>query len=142
MISLDYTVFVQIASFLLLLYLLNRLVFTPFRLLLEEREQRTEGVEAETESLLEEGKRLRAEYENKIARARGAGTAIKEAIRQEALEARGRILDQAQEEAARVLERARGEIRGAVQKAREIVAEEAEVIAQQIAEKILGRKIG
>ncbi|MEE8075687.1 MAG: ATP synthase F0 subunit B [Candidatus Binatia bacterium] len=142
MISLDYTVFVQIASFLLLLYLLNRLVFTPFRLLLEEREQRTEGVEAETESLLEEGKRLRAEYENKIARARGEGTTIKETIRQEALEARGRILDQAQEEAARVLERARGEIRGAVQKAREVVAEEAEVIAQQMAEKILGRKIG
>ncbi len=142
MISLDYTVFVQIASFLLLLYLLNRLIFTPFRLLLEEREQRTEGVEAETESLLEEGNRLRAEYENKIASARGEGTAIKEAIRQEALEARGRILDQAQEEAARVLERAREEIRGAVQKAREVVAEEAEVIAQQMAEKILGRKIG
>ncbi|MEE9551323.1 MAG: ATP synthase F0 subunit B [Candidatus Binatia bacterium] len=142
MISLDYTVFVQIASFLLLLYLLNRLVFTPFRLLLEERERRTEGVEAETESFLEEGKRLRAEYENKISRARGEGTAIKEAIRQEALEARGRILDQAQEEAARALERARGEIRGAVQKGREVVAEEAEVIAQQMAEKILGRKIG
>ena len=35
-----------------------------------------------------------------------------------------------------------GEIRGAVQKAREVVAEEAEVIAQQMAEKILGRKIG
>ncbi|MFQ5539414.1 MAG: ATP synthase F0 subunit B [Candidatus Binatia bacterium] len=142
MISLDYTALVQIASFLLLLYLLNSLVFTPFRRLLEERERRTEGVKAETESLLEEGKRLQAEYENQIARARGEGTAIKEGIRQEALEARGRILDQAQEDAARVLESAREEIRGAIQKGQEVVAKEAEVIAHQMAEKILGRKVG
>lgn len=64
MIALDYTVIVQIVSFLFFWFLLTKLLFRPFLGLLEERERRTEGVRAETASLVNEGERLRAEYEN------------------------------------------------------------------------------
>ncbi|MGH7775081.1 MAG: ATP synthase F0 subunit B [Candidatus Binatia bacterium] len=142
MIALDYTVIVQIVSFLFLWFLLTRLLFRPFIGLLEERERRTEGVKAETASLLEEGERLRVEYENEIARARDEGNAAKEAILQEARQARERLLAQAREEAARRLEVVRGEVQREMQRGRELATREAEVIAQQMAEKILGRKVG
>ena len=57
MISLDYTVLVQIASFLLLWFFLNRLVFTPLCKVIEDREKRIDGVKAEAESLIEERSR-------------------------------------------------------------------------------------
>lgn len=142
MISLDYTVLVQIASFLLLWFFLNRLVFTPFRRVIEEREQRTDGVKTETESLIEERRRLQEEVESRIARAGAEGESIKEAILQEALRTRERLLNQAQGNAAQVLQAAQEEIQQEVQRVHGLVAEEAEAIAQQMAEKIIGRKIG
>lgn len=142
MIALDYTVIIQIVSFLLLWFLLARLLFRPFLGLLEERERRTEGVKAETASLTAEGERLRAEYENGIARATDEGNAAKEVILRDARQAREGLLARAKEEATRLMETAREEIQRELQRGRELAAREAEAIARQMAEKILGRKIG
>lgn len=142
MISLDYTVLIQIVSFLLFWFFLNRLVFTPFRRVIEEREQRTDGVKTETESLIEERRRLQEEVESQIAQARAEGKNIKEEILQEALRTRETLLSQAQGNAAKVLQTAREDIQQEVQRVHGLVAKEAEAIAQQMTEKILGRKIG
>ncbi|MFQ5904613.1 MAG: hypothetical protein ACE5JO_13090 [Candidatus Binatia bacterium] len=142
MIALDYTVIVQIVSFLLLWFLLTKLLFKPFLGLLVERERRTEGVRAETSLLMDEGERLRAEYESGIARARDEGNAVKEAILSEARQAREQLLAQAREEAGSLLKTVREEVRREMQRERELAAREAEVIAQQMVEKILGRRVG
>lgn len=142
MIALDYTVFVQIVSFLFLWFLLNRLVFRPFLGVIEERERRTEGVKAETQSLMDEGERLRTEYENGIQRARDEGHAVKERILSDARQRREQLLAQAREEASRMLGAAREEIQKELRRGREFAAREAEVIAQQMVEKVLGRRIG
>lgn len=142
MIALDYTVIVQIVAFLFFWFLLAKLLFRPFLRLLEERERRTEGVKAETSSLMEEGERLRREYESGIQRARDEGHAVKEGIVEEARRTRERLLVQVREETARLLEAVRQEVQREMQRGREFAAQEAEWIAQQMAEKILGRKIG
>ena len=61
---------------------------------------------------------------------------------QEARQARERLLGQAREEAARMVQAAREEIRKELERGRELAAREAEAIARQMAEKILGRRIG
>lgn len=142
MIALDYTIFVQIAAFILFWFLLSRLVFNPLSRVIDERERRTEGVKDEAESLKEERERLRRELEGQIAEANQEGNAIKEAIRQEALHARERLLARAQEDAARLLQMVREEIQTEVESGRETGAREAEAIARQMAVKILGRSIG
>ncbi len=142
MIALDYTVIIQIVSFLLLWFLLTKVLFKPFLGLVEERERRTEGVQAETSSLMDEGERLQAEYEDGTARARDEGNAVKETILNEARQARERLLAQAREEAGSLLQTVREEVQTEMQRERELAAREAEVIAQQMAEKILGRKLG
>lgn len=142
MIKLDYTFVVQIVLFLALLFLLRRLLFTPFVALLEEREKKTEGTRSEATALMAEGERLRAEYESAVAEARDRGAALKEGILQEAQRARERILTEAREQAAVKLAAAREEVRQEMAKARQLAAREAEAIARQMAEKVLGRKIG
>lgn len=142
MIALDYTVLIQIVAFLVFWFLLTKLLFKPFIGLLEERERRTEGAKAEAAALKEEGERLSKEYERAIAQAREEGRAAKEGIIQEARQLRERLLSQAREEAARMVEAAREEIHKELERGRELAAREAEAIARQMAEKILGRRIG
>ena len=142
MIALDYTVLVQIVSFLFLWFLLTRLLFRPFLGLLEERERKTEGVRVEAAALAQEAERFRAEYEGRIATARDEGAAIKQILRLEALELRESLLAQAREEASHHLQTMREEVQRELRRARELGTREAEVIARQMAEKILGRKIG
>ncbi len=141
MITIDYSIFIQIALFLLIWFFLARFVFTPFQRLLGEREQRTAGMKAEAETLLKETERLRMEYEGRITKAKEEGNSIKEAIRQEALRAREELLTHAQEDAARFLVTARQQIQEEMQKDRELAVQEAEVIAQEMTEKILARKV-
>jgi len=141
MITIDYSIFIQIALFLLIWFFLARFVFTPFQRLLGEREQRTEGMKAEAETLLKEAERLQMEYEGRITKAKEEGNSIKEAIRQEALQAREELLTHAQEDVARFLVTARQQIQEEMQKDRELVVQEAEVIAQEMTEKILARKV-
>ena len=142
MIALDYTVLVQIVSFLFLWFLLTRLLFRPFVALLEERERRTDGVKAVAASLTAEAERLRAEYEGAIARARDEGAAVKESILQEARQGRERFLAEARGQAADRLAAVRDELQKELRRGRDLAAQEIEGIARQMAEKILGRKIG
>jgi len=142
MIALDYTVLIQIVAFLVFWFLLTKLLFKPFIGLLEERERRTEGAKAEAAVLKEKGERLLKEYEQAIAKAKDEGRAAKEGILQEARQARERLLGQAREEAAGMVQAAREEIRKELERGRELAAREAEAIARQMAEKILGRRIG
>ena len=142
MIKLDYTFVVQIVLFLALLFLLRRLLFTPFLALLDEREKKTEGAKSAAAALTAEGERLRADYESAITQARDQGAASKVGILQEARSGRERILAQAREQAASRLAAVREEVRQEMAKARQFAAREAEAIARQMAEKVLGRKIG
>ncbi len=141
MIDIDYSIFIQIALFLVIWFFLARFVFTPFQRLLGEREQRTDGMKAEAETLLKEAERLRMEYEGIITKAKEEGNSIKEGIRQEALHARDQLLAHAQEDAARFLQTVRQQIQEEMQKDRELAVQEAEVIGQEMAEKILVRRV-
>lgn len=142
MIAIDSTITFQIIFFLFLWFILNKLLFGPFLRLLEERERRTEGVKSETAALEDEGVRLRAEYEAAIAKAREAGSDLKEALVQEGRREREQLLSRAREESTGLLERVRQEVQNELRRERELAAREAQAVAQDIVGKILGRRIG
>jgi F-type H+-transporting ATPase subunit b len=141
MIAVDYTLFIQIGLFLLLWLLLARFVFRPFLRLLEQREQQTDGVRTQALDLAEEAEKLKLTYEEAIAKATHDSQATKEALRQEAMHAREKLLAETREETARFLENARREIEEEIRKGREAVLKEAGTIALQMAEKVLARKL-
>ena len=141
MIDFVYTVLVQIVAFLALWFLLSKVLFRPFIALLEERENRSEGLKAAAASLTAEGERLRAEYESAIAKANEEGAAVKETILREARQTRERLLAESRAQAAERMSAVREEIQKEMRKGREQAVQEATAIARQMAEKILERKI-
>ena len=141
MIDIDYSIIVQIALFLLIWFFLARFVFSPFQRLLQDREQRTAGMKIKADTLLEEADRLRIQYEKRITRAKEEGNSLKEKIRQEALQAGEQLLTQAHADAARFLQTARQQIQEEMQKSQQLAVQEADAVAQEMAEKILLRKV-
>lgn len=142
MISLDYSVVYQIFLFVILWLILSKLLFRPYLDLLEERERKTIGTQHDSTDLEHEGARLRMQYEEKIAQAQAAGYTDKEAILQEARQQREKVLNQAREEAMGILEGVRREVAMQLQQERQFAAAEVRTIAQEMANKVLGRNVG
>ncbi len=141
MISIDYSLVVQIALFLILWSILRRVLFGPVGRLMAERERRTSGSHAEARVVVEEGERLQVQYDAAIAKARSEGEAIKSEIREEALNARNVILSQGREAADRRIQEIRNEVQKELEAARLVASDNAEALAQEIAAKVLGRKL-
>jgi F-type H+-transporting ATPase subunit b len=141
MISLDYSVIYQIILFLVLWIILSKVLFRPYLQLLEERERRTIGAQHDSMELEREGARLRAQYEEQIARAQAAGYTAKEAIVQEGRQQREKLLGQAREMAMNMLEGVRREVDSQMQRERQLAVAEARIVAQEMANKILGRPV-
>jgi F-type H+-transporting ATPase subunit b len=142
MIVLDSSVVWQIVLFLVLWLVISKVLFRPYMALLEEREQKTTGAYDDSYHLEHKAERLRAQYEQAIADAVAAGQASKDVIVQEARQHREALLSEAREEAARILERVRLEIQSQLARERELAIREADAVAHDMAEKILGRRVG
>lgn len=141
MISVDYSLVVQIVLFLILWSILRRVLFGPVGRVMAERERRTDGAHAEARSLVEEGKELQERYDAAIAKARAEGEAIKSEIREEALKARNAILSQGRDVAAQKIQEIRGEVQMELEAARRVASANADALAEEMAEKVLGRKL-
>ena len=142
MISLDISILYQMVIFLVLWLILRPVLFRPYMGLLEEREHETIGAAIDTSQLERQGAQLKAEYEEKIAQARGAGAAAKEAIVLAARQERERMLSQARDEAARMVEGVRQDVQAQLEKERALAQAEVAGVAQDMVSKILGRKVG
>jgi len=141
MISLDFSVFYQVVIFLVLWLILSRVLFRPYVAVLEERERATSGAQEDTEALEYEGARLKAQYEEQLARAQAAAAAAKETILQEARRQRENIMSQAREQATASLEKARAEIRAQVEKDRQRATADIGDLARDMVSKILDRRV-
>ena len=141
MISIDFSLVVQIVLFLILWNILRRVLFGPVGRLMAERERRTEGAHGEARSMVEDGKELQAQYDAAIAKARTEGEVIKSQIRDEALKARNVILSQGRDAATQKIHEIREEVRKELEAARSVAATNADALAQEMAEKVLGRKL-
>ena len=141
MISLDLSVVYQIVLFLVLWFVLSKVLFRPYLNLLEEREGKTAGARQDTADLEREGADLKAQYEERVAQAQAAGGAAKESIVQEARQRRERVLSQGRQEAATTLEHARREVASQLAGEQQLAATEVATVARQMASKILGRNI-
>jgi F-type H+-transporting ATPase subunit b len=142
MISLDISILYQIIIFLVLWLILNKVLFQPYLALLEERERRTGGAQHDASELEHQGARLKSEYEERISQARGVGIAARDALIQEARQERERLLQGAREQAALKLESARREVQSQLERERGLLAAEVAVLAQDMASKVLARRVG
>ena len=141
LISLDKSLIIQGVNFLILLFLLQKILYKP---LLAKMSERTEAIKTS----LEEAQRARAEAarqeEENAERLRAAhaeAASIRAAALKEAAEEQRKLVDAARAEAARLVESARAQTDADIRRAREELRREVADLAIGVAEKLIRKSL-
>ncbi len=137
----DWTVIIQIANFLFLIFALNLLLYRPIRRILKERRDKFKAME----SAIEGAARGAQEKENALAQAirdaRAKGLKEKEALVHQAEEEERRLIESINTKAQAELAEIRLKIAGDAEQAGRLLQAQVEGFARQISQKILGRAV-
>ena len=131
--------FVQIANFLILVFLLNKFLFKPIRAILAERALKFTGLSEAVEGF--EARAMASErgiLEGRDASKR-EGLVEKERLKTEAQEEERRLIDDAIGASDRTIREARGQVEASVASAREALESQVAALSQELATRILGR---
>ena len=141
LISINETLVFQLVSFLIFLFIINRIMFRPLRETMREREnyisrlnQDILGAKEELEAVIEQTKM----EEDTV---RTAAFKVCEALEKSANREAGDILQAARAEIASMSEKSREDVASKVDEARKAIGREAEAIALSVMEKVLERKV-
>ena len=127
---------------LVILYVfLKKLLFKPVKKMIDSRQQEIDDMYSEAESSRESANEMKAEYEEKIAKANEESEDILRRAQRRAALREEEILKEANVKAARVLERAEEQIELEKKQAINDVKDEVSSIAIDIAEAVIERDI-
>lgn len=129
---------VQIANFLLLLFVLNKILFKPVLRTLKERDDRINGYLEKAKAMDGDRDTLLQELEAKLAQTRVQAKEVFEGFRGEGLQAQKRELDAAGKNTDIMSQEALEKLKSAAQTAREALKGDVETFSQKIVEKMVG----
>ena len=137
----DKTVLLQMALFATLIVVLKPLLFEPLLSVFEERERRSEGAKAEARRMQERAGELLRKYETELDRIQRAAAEEREQLRQETAKLEAEILRDARETTTRILEDGQRRIESEIKAIQFELGQQAEILAQQAAARVLGREV-
>ena len=141
MVSLDYSLGIQIVNFILLIFILNRLLYKPLLGMIDKRKQRFAESEAEIKRLHESVEQKMAAYEEKLRQTKATAIEQKnEIIRQGAEEAKG-IVDAVRAEIPGLMEQFHARMEREIDAAKRTLTGQSQKLSVEIAEKVLGRSL-
>ena len=141
MISIDYTLWVQMGNFLLLMLILNLLLYKPILGIIDKRKKQMQDTEEEIKRLNQSVEERMAAYEEKLRQAKIDAVEKKQEIIKEGAERAKSILDAAKGEIPGMMEKFHGEMNREVDEARSTLTNQSKKISVEIAEKLLGRSL-
>ena len=141
LIEVNWTLGVQLISFLLLLAVLYKLMHRPLMGALEGRSLAIQQQLAEAQAAREEARKALGAMEERIRAAQAEAQALRERALREAAELRERLSAEARQEATRLIEGAQAQVSQEVRRARAELRAEVGGLATQIAERLIRKSL-
>jgi len=141
LISLDKSLIVQGINFLILLFILQRLLYRPFLAKMEERTQAIQKALDEAQAARAEAARQQEENEARLRAAYAEAAAIRAQALKDAADEQKRLVDAARAESQRLVETTRAQVDADVRRAREELRREVADLATAVAEKLIRRSL-
>ena len=137
----DWTLWVQMANFLLIVWVLNIILFRPIRNILIQRKEKIVTLEQNIENSDKGAKEKNEAFDSGIREARTKGLNEKNALLNEAAGQEREIIDKINQKAQADLAEVREKIAKDVETVRASLQKEIDTFASAIGEKILGRAV-
>ncbi len=141
MISINATLIVQLVSFLVLLLILNRIFIRPVKRLMEERQAHARSQREQTDRLQDQAVQGESDYRHRRHEALYTATEDLSRIRSEVEEEALALLERTRNEAEALTRRLAREVEAQVDQARQELKAEIQVLARQMAERVLARSV-
>ena len=141
LISLDKSLIVQGINFVILLFILQRLLYRPFLAKMAERTQAIQKSLDEAQAARAQAARQQEENEARLRTAHAEAAAIRAQALKEAAEEQRRLVEAARAESQRLVESAKAQMDADVRRAREELRREVADIATAVAEKLVRRSL-
>lgn len=141
MISINATLFLQVIHFLLLVFVLNRLMLQPLLRLINERAEHIANTKTEIENLEEETALLRDEFTAKETDARIEAAQERARLRSMGISETEEVLNNSRKEVASIRAEADQEAEKEFRKTQPLLDGQAAVLAGEIIEKVISRRI-
>jgi len=141
MLSIDYTLIIQIVNFLVILFILNILLYRPVRKILGQRKQEIDSYEKMIREYREKVDVNSKALEENMLGARREGYQVKEELKGAGLEQEKGLVQGAIGTTAEKIDKAKQEIEGQITQVRQRLENEVSAFSNELAEKILGRSL-
>lgn len=137
----DWTVLIQAANFILLVFILNVVLYRPIRQILIQRKNKVQGLEQSISNLSQDLTDKENSYAAGIREARKKGMQAKDGVVQAAAAEEKQIIEKINAEALEELNAIRAQVVKEAEAARAALQKEVGSFANQIGAKILGRAV-
>ena len=137
----DISLFVQIANFLIIIWILNTILYRPIRKILIQRKEKITNLEQNIEKLDEDAAEKDEAFLLGIKDARSRGLSEKDVLLKEGAEEEKKIIEQINKKAQANLAEVREKIAKDAESVRASLYKEIDTFANAISEKILGRAV-
>ncbi len=137
----DGSLIIQIANFLLIIWIMNLILYRPIRNILRQRREKIEGLELSIETYHENAQEKDDAFAAGIKEARARGLKEKESLLQAAAEDEKQIIEDVNAKAQAELAEIREKIAKDADAARSSLQEKVDEFADEICQKILGRTV-
>jgi len=141
LIDIDGTLLLQFLLFVTMVIVLSRFLFRPYLKMRDERDKGIAGARHEAHEMESRASKMVADYDAKLTRAKQRGGEERARLRSEGAARERQLLGAARDEAGKILDGARKTISKQTETARATLTAEANVLAKQMAKKILGREV-
>lgn len=141
LISINETMVVQLISFLIFLFVINRIMFRPLRRTMQEREHYVESIRMDIEEAEKKLEQTMQEARDEDAAVRNAGLQMIAEMEKQGNAEAGNIIAVAREEIAQRGGEARQDIDAQIANARKTIVAEAEKLSVSVMEHVLNRRL-
>lgn len=141
LINIDSSLVIQLVNFLVLLFILWKLLYKPLVAKMEERTQAIKKSLEEAQAARAEAEKQRTEHAAQIKAAYTEAQAIRANALKEAADEQRRLIDAARAEAGRLVEAAKAETAQDIVRARQQLRSEVADLAVQVAERLIKKSL-
>jgi F-type H+-transporting ATPase subunit b len=140
-INVNFTLFVQLANFVILLFVLNELLYKPILAKIKEREETIRADRDTVDSLWKQVRDQEERHEEELAGARQSAAQEKASLLAEAKRVESEVLDKARTEASSIVDDVRASVEKEAVEVRAAIRTQMAPLARSIAQKLLGRQV-
>ncbi len=141
MISVDWTLLLQFANFIVLLLILNRLLYRPLQRIMRQRRETIAGDQGRAESLQADIEAKMQKYQEQLNAAKSEANTERNQLKKDAAHKEAEILAAAHAKATDQLQQIKERVAEESRQAEQALRSETKSLADRIATKVLGREL-